>query len=147
MGFKGLLEVGVVFRGFILVNKHLKDSPQLEKKSEDSLTDPRGAFISAIDSFAKQAFSNVPLEYLESGALLFIFKLGEIKSSDSIAKEPIIMYGLVEKPKKKTDKVVKSFLKEVQPLLDSFITIYSNKDFSEADQFKIFKENIVAHFS
>ena len=54
MAFKGLLEVGVVFRGFILVNKHLKHAAGLKEKEEDSLTDPRGAFISAIDSFAKE---------------------------------------------------------------------------------------------
>ena len=146
MAFKGLLEVGVVFRGFILVNKHIKHAAGLKEKEEDSLTDPRGAFISAIDSFAKEAFSNVPLEYLESGNLLFIFKFGEIKASDSHEKEPIIIYGLVEK-KKKSDKIVKSFLQQVQPLLDSFITIYNNKDFTEADQFRSFKENIMDHFS
>jgi hypothetical protein len=143
---KGLLEVGVVFRGFILVNKHLKHAPGL-KKAEDSLTDPRGAFISAISSFAEEAFKNVPLEYLESGTLLFIFKVGQIKPSDGISKEPIIMYGLVEKTKKNADKVVKSFLQNVQPLLDAFINIYNEKDFTEADQFKAFKENIIDHFS
>ncbi len=144
---KGLLEVGVVFRGFIIVNEHLKDAPGMKKKLDDPLSDPRGAFISAIDSFAKQAFSNVPLEYLESGNLLFIFKLGEVKPSDGPSKEAIIMYGLVEKTKKNTDKLVKSFLNKVKPLLDAFITIYNNKDFTEADQFLAFKENILAHFS
>ena len=146
MAVKGLLEVGIVFRGFIVVNKHLKHSPLL-KKSEDSLTDPRGAFISAIDSFAKEAFKNVYLEYLESNNLLFIFKFGEIKPSDGIEKEPVIIYGLVEKTKKNTDKTVKTFLQQVKPLLDSFITIYTGCDFSEADQFSAFKENIIAHFS
>ena len=70
---KELYEIGIVFRGFVLVSHVFKN---IEKK--DNLKNPnkdlRGAFISAINLFAKNAFNNLCLEYLESNNILFIFK-------------------------------------------------------------------------
>ncbi len=141
-----LLEIGFVFRGFILINHSFKELPGLEKKKVDAHLDPRGSFISAINSFAQTAFENNFLEYLESGNLLFIFKFGEVKSKDSTVNEPIIIYGLVEKTKRNSDKLVKAFLKRAQPILDSFIKTYYDKDFTEVNQFMPFKQNILDYF-
>ncbi|MHA1242787.1 MAG: hypothetical protein ACTSQU_18695 [Promethearchaeota archaeon] len=70
---KELYEIGIVFRGFILVSFEFK---KIEKKDKvkDVSKDLRGGFISAINTFAKTAFNNLSLEYLESGNILFIFK-------------------------------------------------------------------------
>ncbi len=98
---KTLYEIGIVFRGFILVNYILKELPeQLERHKKEKNKDLRGAFISAISTFAQSFFKSSSLEYLESDNVLFIFKMSEVRSSDSSMKEPLIMYGLCEKKKK-----------------------------------------------
>jgi hypothetical protein len=138
---KELYEIGLVFRGFVLVSHVFKN---VEKK--DNLKsinkDLRGAFISAINSFAKNAFNNLRLEYLESNNILFIFNAFEIQASDSNQKEPIILYGLIDKKKKDTDKFVKKFLQKIEPISLLFVSRYSNKDFSEVNQFKPFQNEI-----
>jgi hypothetical protein len=138
---KELYEIGIVFRGFVLVSHVFKN---VEKK--DNLKsinkDLRGAFISAINSFAKNAFNNLRLEYLESNNILFIFNAFEIQALDSNQKEPIILYGLIDKKKKDTDKFVKRFLQKIEPISLLFVSRYSNKDFSELNQFEPFQNEI-----
>jgi len=102
----------------------------------------RGAFISAINLFAKNAFNNLCLEYLESNNILFIFKAFEIQASDSNQKEPIILYSLIDKKKKDTDKFVKKFLQKIEPISLLFVSRYSNKDLSELNQFEPFQNEI-----
>ncbi len=109
--------------------------------------DLRGAFVSAISSFVETAFSNTSLEYLESGSVLFIFKMSEVKSSDSNSIEPIILYGLVEKPKKKPEKLVKRFFEVATPILELFIQKYDGRDFCELTQFDDFKDDIQGFFT
>ncbi len=138
---KELYEIGIVFRGFILVNyefKKLEKEENLKKVNKDL----RGSFISAINLFAKNAFNNLSLEYLESSNILFIFRAYEIQASDSDVKEPIILFGLVDKKKKDADKFVKKFLQKIDPILTLFISRYANKDFSEVNQFKPFENEI-----
>jgi len=138
---KELYEIGIVFRGFVLVSHIFKN---IEKK--DNLKSPnkdlRGAFISAINLFAKNAFNNLCLEYLESNNILFIFKAFEIQASDSNQKEPIILYSLIDKKKKDTDKFVKKFLQKIEPISLLFVSRYSNKDLSELNQFEPFQNEI-----
>ena len=138
---KELYEIGIVFRGFVLVNHVFKN---IEKK--DNLKSPnkdlRGAFISAINLFAKNAFNNLCLEYLESNNILFIFKAFDIKASDSNQNETIILYSLIDKKKKDTDKFVKKFLQKIEPISLLFVSRYSNKDFSELNQFAPFQNEI-----
>jgi hypothetical protein len=141
---KEIYDIGIVFRGFILVNKTFKKLSV--QKELDSKKDLRGAFISAISSFAESAFTNNNLEYLESGNILFIFKMSKVKSSDYNMKEPIILYGLVEKKKKNPDKTVKKFLSKAQLVLESFIQKYDDRDFTEINQFESFKEDINNYF-
>lgn len=138
---KELYEIGIVFRGFILVNYEFK---KLEKEENPKKVnkDLRGSFISAINLFAKNAFNNLSLEYLESSNILFIFRAYEIQASDSDVKEPIILFGLVDKKKKDADKFVKKFLQKIDPILNLFISRYANKDFSEVNQFKPFENEI-----
>ncbi len=138
---KELYEIGIVFRGFVLVSHVFKN---IEKK--DNLKNPnkdlRGAFISAINIFVKNAFNNLSLEYLESNNILFIFKAFDILPSDSDEKEPIILYCLIDKKKKDTDKFVKKFLQKIEPISLLFVSRYNNKDFSELNQFAPFQNEI-----
>ena len=126
---KYLYEIGVVFRGMILINQHFKEIPGKKKIAPHK--DLRGSFISVISSFVSKTYINGALEYLESGNFLFIFKIGEIKTKDnpSKLKEPLIFYGLVEK-KRKPDKQVKYFFKKIEPLLELFLKRYNNLDFT-----------------
>ena len=138
---KELYEIGLVFRGFVLVSHVFKN---IEKKNNLKIInkDLRGAFISAINLFAKNAFNNLSLEYLESNNILFIFKAFEIQASDSNQKESIILYSLIDKKKKDTDKFVKKFLQKIEPISLLFVSRYSNKDFSELNQFAPFQNEI-----
>lgn len=138
---KELYEIGIVFRGFILVNHEFK---KIEKEENyvQANKDLRGSFISAINTFAKNAFNNLALEYLESANILFVFKAYEIETADYHEKEPVILYGLLDKKKKDTDKLVKKFLQKIEPILNLFISRYKNKDFSEVSQFESFQNDI-----
>ncbi len=108
--------------------------------------DLRGAFISAINIFVDTAFKNNSMEYLESGNILFIFKIAQIQSGDNRVKEPIILYGLVDKSKKKSDKLVRKFFERVEPVLQLFIQKYNEADFTELNQFEPFQETIQEFF-
>ncbi|MFX1493481.1 MAG: hypothetical protein ACFFBZ_04300 [Promethearchaeota archaeon] len=140
---KELYELGIVFRGFVLVKHKFRHLKAQNEKTKDL----RGAFISAITTFAESAFNNLSLEYLESQNTLFIFKSSEIKTSDSNLQEPIILYGLTDKKKKDTDKFVKKFLEKVEVVLQLFISRFQNRDFTELDQFEPFKEEIESFFN
>ncbi len=140
---KELFEIGVVFRGFVLVSETFKELPVQPDSKVDK--DLRGAFISAITTFVESCFQNNNLEYLESGNVLFIFKIAEVKSKDGNTKEPLIFYGLVDK-KKKSDKLVKTFMERVQPMIEMFVHDYNNKDFTEVMQFHSFKAGMKKFF-
>lgn len=135
---KELYELGFVFRGFVLVNHNFKDLPI--QKEHGITEDLRGAFISAINAFADTAFNKSSLEYLESGNILFIFKIAEVQSIDNNTKESLILYGLVDKSKKKSDKLVRKFFERVEPMLQLFIQKFNTANFSELNQFESFKE-------
>jgi hypothetical protein len=141
---KELYEIGFVFRGFVLVNHILKKMP-VQKESGIN-KDLRGAFISAINTFVDTAFKNNSMEYLESGNILFIFKIAYVQSGDNLIKEPIILYGLVDKSKKKSDKLVRKFFEKVNPILHLFIQRYNEVDFTELNQFEPFQETIEEFF-
>ena len=75
--------------------------------------------------------------------------MSEVKSGDNNSdfKEPIIMYGLTEKKRKKNpDKFVKKFLDKLNPILENFIQKYNNADFTELTQFKSYKDEIKRYF-
>ena len=138
---KELYEIGIVFRGFVLVSHVFK---KMEKKDnvKNQDKDLRGAFISAINLFAKNAFNNLSLEYLESNNILFIFKAFEIQALDSNQKEAVILYSLIDKKKKDVDKFVKKFLQKIEPISLLFASRYNNKDMSELNQFEPFQNEI-----
>jgi len=135
---KELYELGFVFRGFVLVNHTFKKLPVQRETGINK--DLRGAFISAINTFVETAFNKSSLEYLESGNILFIFKISEVQSMDNRIKEPIILYGLVDKSKKKSDKLVRKFFDRVDPMLQLFVQKYNQADFTELNQFEPFKD-------
>ncbi len=138
---KELYEIGIVFRGFVLVSHVFKNIEKKDKLNKIN-KDLRGAFISAINLFAKNAFNNLSLEYLESNNILFIFKAFDIQASDSNQKETIILYSLIDKKKKDTDKFVKKYLQKIEPISLLFVSRYNNKDFSELNQFAPFQNEI-----
>lgn len=140
---KELYELGFVFRGFVLVSHDFKNLP--DDKELGVSRDLRGAFISAINIFADTAFNKSSIEYLESGNILFIFKMAEIQSKDNTFKETLILYGLVDKSKKKSDKLVRKFFEKIDPILQLFIQKFSGVNFSELNQFEHF-EKIVENF-
>ncbi|MCK4481508.1 MAG: hypothetical protein KAV01_13345 [Candidatus Lokiarchaeota archaeon] len=141
---KELYEIGFVFRGFVLVNHTFKELPI--QKDHGINKDLRGAFISAINTFVDTAFNKNSLEYLESGNILFIFKISEVQSVDNHVKEPIILYGLVDKSKKKSDKLVRKFFEKVDPMLQLFIQRYNGVDFTQLNQFEYFNETLLEFF-
>lgn len=141
---KELYELGFVFRGFVLVSHNFKDLP--DEKELGVNKDLRGAFISAINAFVDTAFNKSSIEYLESGNILFIFKMAEIQSSDNNLKESLILYGLVDKSKKKSDKLVKKFFERVDPILQLFIQKFNGANFSELNQFEGFEESVEDFF-
>lgn len=135
---KELYELGFVFRGFVLVNHIFKNLPV--QKEHGVTQDLRGAFISAINAFVDTAFNKSSLEYLESGNIIFIFKIAEIQSIDNKMKESLILYGLVDKSKKKSDKLVRKFFEKVDPILQLFLQKFSKANFSELNQFESFEQ-------
>ncbi|MFX1393173.1 MAG: hypothetical protein ACFFAH_06305 [Promethearchaeota archaeon] len=138
-----LIEIGFIFRGFTIVSHTFKEL-QTHKK-EDNMKDLKSAFISAISSFAETAFNNNNLEYLESGNILFIFKMSKVKSRGAASYEPLILYGLTQK-KKNPDKLVQKFLKKTEPILENFIQKYNNKDFTDINLFKPFNDDVKEYF-
>ena len=141
---KELYEIGFVFRGFVLLSKTFKELPA--QKEHNISKDLRGAFISAINSFADTAFNSNSIEYLESGNILFIFKMAEVQSEDNFTQESLILYGLVDKSKKKSDKLVKKFFGKVDPMLQLFIQKYNGANFSEINQFSSFGKIVEEFF-
>lgn len=140
---KELYEIGVVIRGFITTQYTFRELPV--QKGGEVEKDLRGAFISAINTFASNCFGNTSLEYLESGNVLFIFKIIDLKACDSGDNESVIFYGLAEK-KKKSDKIVKKFMEKIQPMTELFMQRYTGKDFTEIDQFRSFNKEIKKFF-
>lgn len=141
-----LLEIGVILRGFVLCSAIFRDDPALKIEDKETSKNLRGAFISAINSFAESYFSSdAELEYLQSGEVLCIFKVGEIKGNDSIKKEPVIIYAITSK-KRNPDKIVRKFMEKANPMLEYFVQKYSKKDFTDLDSFRSFEKEIFDYF-
>lgn len=140
---KDLFEVGIVFRGFVLAKYTFKEFEENPKESKDQ--DLRGAFISAINSFADKAFINTSLEYLEMDKFLCIFKIRSIKPKMSNDHEPVIIYGLTES-QRRPDKYVEKFFEKVNPIFEQFITTYKDADFTELNQFQPFEQELKEYF-
>ncbi|MBY8982766.1 MAG: hypothetical protein KGD57_07445 [Candidatus Lokiarchaeota archaeon] len=139
-----LLEIGIVFRGFVIVNHKFKVISNVS--STNIADDLRGAFIDAINSFAKSAFHNCSLEYLEMQNFLFIFKIGEVLAGDSNLKEPFIMYGL-SKRRRNSDRFVKKFYEKLDFVMEFFTQKYAGEDFTEVQKFQDFKDDMKDYFS
>ena len=142
MPLKYLYEVGFIFRGFIILSHDFKVLPTKATEKKDL----RGAFISAINTFAETAFNNNSLEYLDSGHILFIFKISKIKSRDYRKEEPIIMYGLVDKTKKNPDKVVRKFMEKSELIFQKFIHQFYDSDFTNLSTFESFENELKDYF-
>ncbi len=139
-----LFEIGIVFRGFVILNHKFKNNPNLDSNS--IVDDLRGAFISAISSYAQSTFKNCSLEYLEMQNYLFIFKIGEVHAGDSNMKEPFIIYGLTKR-KRNSDRFVKKFYEKLDFVIPYFVQKYSGEDFTEVQKFQEFKDEMLDYFS
>jgi hypothetical protein len=141
---KELFEVGIVFRGFILTKYKFRDfKNEVEENSDQDL---RGAFISAINSFADKAFLNTSLEYLEMDKYLCIFKIKSIRTKMSNDKEALILYGLTERTRN-PDKYVEKFFEKINPIIEQFTLTYEGTDFTELNQFAPFKQELKEYFT
>ena len=139
---KEIIETGVMFRGFTIVNHFFKSLPELKNFN----TDLRSSFLSAIDTFIQSSYKNCFLEYLEMKNFLIIFKVEEIQSSDFTEKEPLTFYLLVEKFKK-PDKILNKFNEKILPLIQQFKMKYNHVNFSKISQFRPFKEQLKEYFT
>ena len=139
---KEIIEIGVMFRGFTIVNHFFKSLPELKNFN----TDLRSSFLSAINGFIESSYKNCFLEYLEMKNYLFIFKVEEIKSSDFPENEPLTFYLLVEKFKN-PDKILNKFNEKVMPLIQHFKQKYNQTNFSRISQFKSFKVHLKDYFT
>ena len=88
-------EVGIMFRGFILVKRSYH-------KTTKGKIDPdlRSGLLTAIRSFAESAFQKGSLEYFEGKRFLITFTDEEILSEDSIEPETITSYAILDTEKK-----------------------------------------------
>ena len=142
MPIKNLYEVGLIFRGFVIISHEFKELPVQASEKKDL----RAAFISAISTFAEAAFNNNTLEFLETAGILFIFSLKKVKSRESRNDEPIIMYGLVDKKKKNSDKKVRKFIEKSELIFQRFLTEYHKKDFTDLSLFEPFERELKEYF-
>ncbi len=140
-----LLEVGIIIRAFVISSYTFKNINNEDKNSYEKNQQLRASFLSAINTFVEVVFKNNYLEYLEFGNHIFVFKISKIVNSDN-KEEPIIIYGLLEKDKRKVDKIVKKFLQKVEPILLLFISRYSKKDYCNLNEFEPFEKEIRAFF-
>ena len=60
---KELIEIGLVFRGFVIVSYEFQQDPSKTNESSNGVKNLRGAFVSAINSFVETAFNDTSLEY------------------------------------------------------------------------------------
>lgn len=140
---QSIFEVGLIFRGFTLVNHKFRDFiPKTQKQIHEDL---RSSFISAITQFCETAFMGSTLEYLESGPVLLIFTTDLIQSSDFQSDEPILAYSICDK-KKNVDKQVKKVKEKLTPMLLYFIQQHNNEFFAEVSKFRSFAQKIEEYF-
>ena len=69
--------------------------------------------------------------------------MAEIQSGDNNIKESLILYGLVDKSKKKSDKLVNKFFERVNPILQLFVQKFNGANFSELNQFEPFEKSMI----
>ncbi len=141
---KELYEVGIILRGFTLVNYIIKNISVKTKKEVHK--DLRSSFISAITQFVEKAFQGSALEYLESGDILFIFITETIQAGDFNTVENILAYAICDK-KKNIDKQVEKVKVKLDLILKQFIQRYNNENFTIIDKFQDFKPEIEKFFT
>jgi len=130
-------EVGLLFRGFLLVKKSYHKTT-LGKIDSDL----RSGLLTALLNFAETAFSTGSVEYFQGNRFTIAFINANILADDSVEPELLISYAIVDK-QKKVDKYIK---KLVNPLLtkvaEHFKAQYEGKNLSEVSQFKIYKKTL-----
>jgi len=128
-------EVGILFRGFTLVNAKYH-----ETSGKEIDRDLRSGLLTAIINFAESAFASSLIDYLQGTKYVIAFTEDKIKAVDSIDPELLIGYAILDKSKKKIEKHIH---KVIQPLLSQCISYfkaeYEGKNLSEVSQFRSFK--------
>lgn len=129
-----ICEVGILFRGFTVVQC------QYQKAGSDRVDkDLRSGLLSAIITFAENAFSASTMDYLESDKFIIAFTQDNMMAIDSVVPELVLGYCILDK-KKKLEKKIHS---KVQPLLSqaliAFKTRYDGYNVSEISLFQGFK--------
>ncbi len=78
---------------------------------------------------------------------MYIYRISNILIYIFYSKEAIKLCGLACKTKKSPDKFVRKFLQKVEPILESFVMKYHNKDFTHLNQFDSLQEKIKRYFN
>ena len=130
-------EAGLLFRGFTLINQNY------HKTSDNKIDkDLRSGLLTAIITFAENAFSQDLIEYFELKRFVIAFTEDNITAEDCTTPELLIAYAIFDKEK----KIDKHIRKVVVPLLTKVIIQFkekfSGKNLSEISQFKPFSQNI-----
>jgi len=129
-----ICEVGILFRGFTVVYCQYQ-----EMSSRGVDKDLRSGLLSAIITFAQNAFSTSTMDYLESDKYVIAFTQDKMKAIDSVIPELLIGYCILEK-KKKLEKKINS---KIKPLLSqalvAFRARYDGYNLSEVSIFQGFK--------
>jgi len=136
-----IYEAGLLFRGFTLIS-----SIYHESSGENIDLDLRSGLLSAIITFAENAFSSSLMEYLEGTRFVIAFTHDKIVSEDSDEPELFLGYAILGKRK----KIEKYIHKVIMPLLSQciikFKSEYEGKNMSEVSQFFNFKDYIDSIF-
>jgi hypothetical protein len=134
-----ILEIGLMFRGYVLVNACRSDI-RIDKSNRSSL-------LSAIMTFAQSAFSYNKLEYLEVNKYIITVSEDTIKSRDNPIPEPLIGYAVLEKKKRKPEKYLRKVIKPlINRCIESFKEEFNGKYLAEVSQFIEFKEKLFEFF-
>lgn len=136
-----ICEAGLLFRGYTLVS-----SEYLETSVDNFDKDLRSGLLTAIITFAENAFDTSFVDYLESNNYVIAFTKDSIMAEDSIDPELILGYVILNRKK----KIEKFIHKTIQPLLSQtilkFKSLYEGKNFSEISLFKSFKSYLESVF-
>lgn len=136
-----IYEAGLLFRGFTLIN-----SIYHESSGENIDMDLRSGLLSAIITFAENAFSSGLMEYLEGTRFVIAFTHDTIMSEDSNEPELFLGYAIIDKRKKLEKYIHKIIMPLLSQCIIKFKSEYEGRNMSEVSLFFNFKNYIDSIF-
>ena len=136
-----IYEAGLLFRGFTLINSVYRKS-----SNENIHQDLRSGLLSAIITFAENAFSSSLMEYLEGTKFVVAFTQDNIMSEDSRRPEVLIGYAILDKRKKIEKYIHKTIIPLLSQCVIRFKSEFEGKHLSLLSQFEPFRDYIDSIF-